>query len=100
MKRLATLTLALLIGTSVGCCCSHGCGSGYGSYYGGSSCPGGNCGIQGASNAGFNGLQSASIPGAIPMTAAGPVYYNTPMTASAPIIVHQTAEAPLPTYGN
>lgn len=91
MRHLAILALSLVIGTSVGCCClSKGCGpcnsGGYGTYYGGgSSCPGGNCGLQGAYNdGGYGGLQSASIPGAYPVTASAPIIMQPTATAAAP----------------
>ncbi len=106
MRLLAHLALVLVIGSSVGCCCFKGggcgpCNSGaYGSYYGGgNSCPGGNCNLQGASYSDpYGGLQSASIPGALPATAAVPGTF--PATATAPIVVSPTttAAAPLATY--
>jgi len=52
MKKLAVTILGIsLIMVATGCCCSNQCGPcgpGYGAAYYGNSCPGGNCGIQGA----------------------------------------------------
>ena len=106
MRQLAHLVLVLVLGSSIGCCClsrGGGCGpcnsGAYGSYYGGgNSCPNGNCNLQGAYYDGFGGVQSASIPGALPATAAAPGTF--PVTASAPIVVQPTAtaSAPLSTY--